>query len=101
MEKTKDIKLEINIKKYEELAFINIIRDIKTLSRTEIVLISSIISNSFKEKLVCDKNDALQEEEILLQEEVMENMLSIMKKNHFSTRLIGIREEGKVIVFNK
>ena len=31
----------------------------------------------------------------------MENMLSIMKKNHFSTRLIGIREEGKVIVFNK
>ena len=101
LEKTKDIKLEINIKKYEELAFINIIRDIKTLSRTEIVLISSIISNSFKEKLVCDKNDALQEEEILLQEEVMENMLSIMKKNHFSTRLIGIREEGKVIVFNK
>ena len=94
-------EIDINIKKYEELAFINIIRDIKTLSRTEIVLISSIISNSFKEKLVCDKNDALQEEEILLQEEVMENMLSIMKKNHFSTRLIGIREEGKVIVFNK
>lgn len=70
MEKTKDIKLEINIKKYEELAFINIIRDIKTLSRTEIgSTISSIISNSFKrKKLVCDKNDALQEEEILLQE---------------------------------
>ena len=101
LEKVRDTKLDINIKKYDEVAFINIIRDIKTLSRNEIVLISQLIDSSFKEKLVRDRNDALQEEEILIQEEVMENMLNMMKKNQFSTRLIGIREEGKVIVFNK
>ena len=62
LEKTKDIKLEINIKKYEELAFINIIRDIKTLSRTEIVDFDSNKINTAIEKSNLETREMRDEE---------------------------------------
>ncbi|MPM18156.1 hypothetical protein SDC9_64562 [bioreactor metagenome] len=93
---------EIEFSTYENMTMMNIIRDVHSLSKAEIALIITLLRNKFQDRLVIDYNDSMLEEDLVMQEEVIENMLESMKKQYLgNNNLIGIREDGRVLVFNK
>lgn len=97
-----NIKVDIELSSYEQVAMLTFIRDVQTLSRGEINLVIKLLRELFGDRLVADHNDAMMEEDLLFQDEVIEDMLESMRKqynDHHS--LIGIREDGRVFVFNK
>lgn len=94
--------VEIEVSTYGSITMLHVIRDVSTLSKTEITLIIALLRDKLQECLIIDNNDSLLEEELMVQEEVIENMLESMKKQYLPyNNLIGIREDGKVLVFNK
>jgi hypothetical protein len=101
LEGFKSNKIDINMSSYENVAFISFIRDMDTLSKGEIALISTLMKENFKESLVTDGNTTPAEEDGIFQEDFIDNMIGNMKLNQMATNLIGIREEGRVMVFNK
>lgn len=85
----------------DSVAMLTLRRDVDTLSRGEIALVIALLRESLKDRLVADENDSILEEDLLVQDEVIGTMLESMKKDHSGNALIGIREDGRVLVFNK
>lgn len=97
-----DISVDIELSTYEQVAMVTVIRDVQTLTRGEINLTIKLLRERFSDRLVADHNDAMLEEDLLFQEEVIEDMLENMRKHdNDHHNLIGIREDGRVFVFNK
>lgn len=93
--------LSITMTPYDSITVIQIERDIDTLSKTEIALMIKILELYFANHILADKNEALIDEELRFQEEVIENMLVSIQRSHTLSSLIGIRENGRVMVFDK
>ncbi len=85
----------------DAVAMLTIERDVETLSKGEITLVIALLRECLQDRLVTDENDEFLEEDLLVQEEVIGTMLESMKKDHGANGLIGIREDGRVLVFNK
>lgn len=96
-----DPTLTITMTPYENITLIQIVRDIDTLSKTEIALMIKILQTHFASYILADKNEALIDEELRFQEEVIENMLINIQRSRVLNNLIGIRENGRVMVFDK
>lgn len=92
---------EIKLSTYERMAMLTVLRDVHTLSKGEFALIITLLRDCFKERLVSESNDVLLEEDLLIQEEQIDSMLENMKQQHIAQSLIGFREDGRVVVFNK
>lgn len=101
LEDNHDTFSDISVSTCEHVAMLKIIRDVKTLSKGEIALIITLLRDTFKNRLITDQNDSMQEEDLLVQEELIEDMLESLKKSQAVHKLIGIREDGRVLVFNK
>lgn len=85
----------------DSVAMLTLRRDVETLSRGEMALVIALLREALQDRLVADENDAILEEDLLVQDEVIGTMLESMKKDHSGNGLIGIREDGRVLVFNK
>jgi hypothetical protein len=92
---------DIQLATYDHVAMLSIFRDVHTISKNEIALLIILLRGKLKNHLITDYNDTLLEEDLLIQEEVIEDMLINIKKHHTENGLIGIREDGRVLVFNK
>ena len=92
---------EVILHPYNPVAMVSVIRDVHTISKEEIALIITILREKLNNYLIIDYNDSLLEEDQLAQEEVIEDMLENIKTYHTLYRLIGIRENGRVLIFNK
>lgn len=97
----KSTQLGIIKQHFLDSTLIEITCDLHSLSREEIALINDIIKQEFEPILVSDERNEMVEEEILMQEAIMEDMLESIKASIPDKSLIGYREEGKVMVFNK
>lgn len=86
---------------YEQVAILDIMRDVISLSQNEIALIVRILNEHYNERLISDYHDAMPEDDLLVQEEFISDMLENIKRQHLVHGLIGIREEGRVFVFDK
>jgi len=87
---------------YDQLAILNIVRDIPTISNSELSLITTLVRDLFQTSLLVDPNESLLEEDLLLRDEIIENMLDNLKTNPPSTHgLIGIRENGRILIYSK
>lgn len=80
---------------------IQIARDVASLTADEISLLIGLIAQSYGEDLIADRSDDLEEEDLVVQEEFIANLLADLKETVQERRLIGFREEGRVVVFNK
>lgn len=80
---------------------LELLRDVDTLAQDEFALIISLMRQQFGDQLVTDQNEEMQEEELEMQEEMIEHMLQNVKGNFSKKKLIGFREDGRVLVFNK
>lgn len=92
---------EIELNSYEQVAMLSITRDFISVSKNEISLLVALLHENLTNYLIIDPNSSLGEEDLLLQEEVIEDMLENIKNHSTLHPLIGIRENGRVLIFNK
>lgn len=92
---------DVEFSTYDQVTMLHMVRDVYTLTKSEIALVITLLRDRFKDRLVIDYNDSMQEEDLLMQEELIDDMLESMKKQYIGNSLIGIREDGRVLVFNK
>ena len=92
---------QVGIATYDGLTFLEITRDIVTLNQEEISLIIGLVQEQFEGSFLLDQTETVQEEDMILQEEMIEHMLEDLKDSRQEKKLIGFREEGRVLVFNR
>lgn len=100
LERLKVSRCDIELQQYEQIAILTIYRDVHTFTKNEIALLISLLRDSFKEQLIIDTTQ-MPEDDLQMQEEVIEDILLTLKKQQAEQNLIGIREDGRVLVFNK
>lgn len=83
------------------LTTISITRDVVTFSPEEIYTIVEFFRERFTGRLVTEQVDLGSEEEWMAQDEAIENMLANMEQTRSTKHLIAIREDGRVMVFQK
>ena len=101
LEGIKGARVDVCLIPCDRVAMLAIRRDVATLTKGEMALIIVFLRDALKDRLVADENDAILEEDLLVQEEVISDMLESMKRENAAGGLIGIREDGRVLVFNK
>uniref|UniRef100_UPI0028DCE699 hypothetical protein n=1 Tax=uncultured Selenomonas sp. TaxID=159275 RepID=UPI0028DCE699 len=82
-------------------AFFRVLRDVRTLSRGEIALLADLMYERFGDTLVSDQTRDGYEEDNFMREEAIDHIIGSLKGSRMDGRMIGIREEGRVMVFNK
>lgn len=93
---------EVNIYKEEKATFICLMRDIKSFSNGELHLINELIREQFNDELIIDLGKIPNiDASLLSQADLIDTMLASLKINPVQEKMIGIRESGRVIVFNK
>ena len=100
-----DARIEIFLEGQGNTAFFHIIRDIATISQGEISMVTTIMHEQLGNILVVDKDeDIYMDMEAAgepAQEEFIDRMIITLKAGRMSERMIGVREDGRVMVFNK
>lgn len=86
---------------FDNYTMIEIRRDVESLVREEIDLIITLFWQNLENSLVQDDSGNVYEEDIILQEEIIDHMLEIVKDCTVDKKLFAFREEGRVLVFNK
>ena len=98
-----DARIEIYLEGQGHTAFFHVVRDIRTISQGEISMIAEIMRERFAETLMIDPASRPDECEFDLaaHENAIDHMIGTLKITRVTNRMIGIREEGRVLVFNK
>ena len=97
-----DANIELNVEGVYDTCFINIRRDMDTMTCGELALLTELAINYFGEQLIEDMTDDNNDEEyIIAQEDYLEQMLSNMRQIRIENRLVGVRERERVVVYNK
>lgn len=85
----------------EVVTTLEIVRDIETVTLSELNLLVNLMRQSYYEQLVTDVVDEIPEEEQLIQDEIIKHMLDIVRTKKLDKSVLALREEGRVLVFNK
>ena len=102
LEKTQVGCDEVKVNIEEKATFITIKRDMKTFSHGELRLINTLINEEFGELLIMDTDKIpMIDSTMLAQMDLIDTMFASLKINPVVEKMIGIREAGRVIVFNK
>ena len=101
LEKKDAVLIEIVHQVYDDVTLIEIKRDVSTLVQEEIALVVALFNQYLGGNLVSDLNEAIIEEDLILQEEIIEHMLESVRDSAEEKHVYAFREEGKVLVFNK
>lgn len=102
LEKTQVECDEVKVNIEEKAIFITIKRDMKTFSHGELRLINTLINEEFGELLIMDTDKIpMIDSTMLAQMDLIDTMFASLKINPVVEKMIGIREAGRVIVFNK
>lgn len=102
LEKTQVECDEVKVNIEEKVTFITIKRDMKTFSHGELRLINTLINEEFGELLIMDTDKIpMIDSTMLAQMDLIDAMFASLKINPVVEKMIGIREAGRVIVFNK
>lgn len=102
LEKTQVERNEVKVNIEEKATFITIKRDMKTFSHGELRLINTLINEEFGELLIMDTDKIpMIDSTMLAQMDLIDTMFASLKINPVVEKMIGIREAGRVIVFNK
>jgi hypothetical protein len=76
-------------------------RDVLTLTQKEIALIIALLQEQFGDQLITDEEEDLLVDDLSLHEELIGRMLEHTIETSADSRLIALRDEGRVLVFNK
>ncbi|NLG84802.1 MAG: hypothetical protein GX493_09420 [Firmicutes bacterium] len=93
--------VEVKLSHHEGMSFLEVTRDIATLTPEEISLLTVLLEQEFGGALIREQEEFLEEEDKAFQEEMIGRMLEDLKDSRQERKLIGFREDGRVMVFNR
>ena len=82
---------------------LHITREVATLQRGELTLIARLLHDTFGSLLVVDNHslDNLEDGFATAQSDLLDQMLGQAQEMRFKSRMIGIREGDRVVVYNR
>ena len=94
-------KIELNVEGVYGTCFLNVRRDVATLTCRELSLLTELAVNYFGENLIeeYDENFIPDEEYLIAQENYLEQCLNNMRQMRVEGRLVGVREHERVVVY--
>lgn len=94
-------KIELNVEGVYGTCFLNVRRDMATLTCRELALLTELAVNYFGDQLVeeYDNNFFADEEYLISQENYLEQCLNNMRQLRVEGRLVGVREHERVVVY--
>ena len=96
-----DVGLDFTMELQGEMGFFHVKRELKSLSRGEVALLAALMRERFGDKLAMDSVGRIDQESQAMQEEIIERMLGNVQQSRLVDRLVGIREEDHVVVFDR
>ncbi|HWR40380.1 MAG TPA: hypothetical protein VN611_12850 [Patescibacteria group bacterium] len=97
----KNARVALKVSHYDPVMMLEVQRDVPTLSQNEIALMIHILNESYGQWLIADYHETMPEDDLIVQEEYIADMLENIKRQRIDQGLIGIREDGRVFVFDK
>ena len=95
-------KIELNVEGGYGTCFLNVRRDVATLTCRELSLLTELAFNYFGDKLIEDYDEYYTDEEYLIaQEDYLEQCLNNMRHLRVEGRLVGVREHERVLVYSR
>ena len=92
--------IEVTNLSLEKCTFLEIHRDVDTITREEINLLIELLVEEFGESLTVDSRENDREDQEI-QEELIGHMLDHFRVLNQRNQLFAFREDGRVLVFNK
>lgn len=80
---------------------LNIYRDLATFSHGEMNLLVELVKEKFADFLVSDDNRGADVDMLLNQSEMIDHRLRFLKESHIRESMVGVREEGRVMVYDR
>ena len=94
--------IELNVEGIYGTYFLNVRRDMATLTCKELSLLTEIVSNYFGDTLIEDVDSQISDEEYLMeQEDYLEQFLGNIRQLRIEGKLVGVREQERVVVYNR
>ena len=84
---------------YYEKRALHIFRDIGSLSRAEIGILGTLIKDNFVVLLLTDAVNYIDNYVLDNQSEMIDHRIRFLRENHIRENMVGIREEGRVMVY--
>lgn len=91
--------IELNVEGVYGTCFLNVKRDIATLTFRELSLLTELAANYFGENLIEDLEGIPDEDYIMEQEDFLEQYLNNMRQLRVDGKLVGVRERERVVVY--
>ena len=92
--------IELNVEGIYGTCFLNVRRDMTTLTCRELSLLTEMAVNYFGEQLVEDFDSEPPDEDFLMaQEDYLEQCLNNMRQFRVEGKLVGVRERERVVVY--
>ena len=96
-----DAMIELNVEGIYNTCFVNVRRDMETMTCGELNLLTELAINYFGEQLIEEMAEGTNDEEYIMeQEDYLEQMLSNIRQIRIENRLVGVREHERVVVYN-
>ncbi|MHC1758552.1 MAG: hypothetical protein AB9917_03370 [Negativicutes bacterium] len=88
---------------YDKFCVLSIVRDIATLSKGEITLLSTLLTENFQECLILDGSEYIPDfvDDIEFSDELIDTMFEVVRAQRAAKNLTALRENGRVLVFSK
>ena len=94
--------IELDVEGVYGTYFLNVRRDMATLTCRELSLLTEIVSNYFGDTLIEDLESPLPDEDYLMeQEDYLEQFLGNIRQLRIEGKLVGVREQERVVVYNR
>ena len=95
-------KIDLSVEGVYGTCFLNVRRDVATLTCRELSLLTELAWNYFGDKLIEEYDDSIPDEEYLIaQEDYLEQCLNNMRQLRVEGRLVGVRERERVVVYSR
>lgn len=94
--------IELNVEGIYGTCFLNVRRDMSTFSCRELSLLTELASNYFGDRLIEEYDGSSVDEDYLIaQEEYLEQCLNNIRQLRIEGRLVGVREQERVVVYTR
>lgn len=100
-------KVNMKVSNGDHISVVEIERDVETLDRDEISLITALVSEHFGDRVMTEALDGgrvsqvVPQEEQMMQEEIIEETLDNIRQAKTRRGFVAMRDNGQVVVFNK
>ena len=91
--------IELNVEGIYGTCFLNVRRDMATLTCRELSLLTDLAANYFGDKLIEDYGGIPDEDYMIAQADFLEQSLNNMRQLRVDGKLVGVREQERVVVY--